>query len=107
MLVAVDVQVTLSWDSPTYDGGCEIEGYSVDVSLVNPSARTFSQIPPVYCFEHEVVIEDVENCVPYRFEIKAENCKGYGPGQSVVATPIPSSTPRIVTASSLGIWCPK
>lgn len=40
-------------------------------------------------------------------QVEAENCNGWGPRASIVAAPVPSEEPVVLTATPLmiGMWC--
>lgn len=62
-------QVTLSWDPPANDGGCPIERYAVHANPVDPLTRSIA-VDRMFSREHQVVIENLETCETYRFEVR-------------------------------------
>eukprot|EP00873_Tetraselmis_striata_P011976 jgi/Tetstr1/432240/TSEL_002276.t1 len=100
-------KITLRWDPPANDGGCPIEEYSVNVKPVNPTTRS-ALLPSwdVNSREHEVVIEELDNCEYYQLTVRAQNCDGWGASMDVVGTPIPTREPTVASPLFLGMWCP-
>lgn len=74
LIVEPAFQVTLNWDAPEETGKCAVEGYAVNVVRLSPETRTMLQPRVVRSYDHEVVIEGLQNCETFRFMVIEPVC---------------------------------
>ncbi|XP_077997324.1 muscle M-line assembly protein unc-89-like [Glandiceps talaboti] len=80
---AIDVSktsLTLMWSGPSYDGGCIITGYLVEMCKANDRFKKWSKVTTTNCISHTVtgLIPETE----YKFRVSAQNAHGWSePGK--------------------------
>jgi WD40 repeat protein len=82
--LAGDGAATVSWDTPTSDGGGAITGYTVTTL---PGGRTVE----VAAGSTNVVVDGLANGVAYRFTVQARNPAGPGPASDPSPAVVPVS----------------
>ena len=89
-----DRQVTLTWDPPSSDGYSAIERYEYRVD----SSGMWTPVGEAEV--RETTVEELDNGLRYRFEVRAVNMQGEGAVATVMATPSAKpSAPRNLSAT--------
>ncbi|HEV3232011.1 MAG TPA: fibronectin type III domain-containing protein, partial [Candidatus Dormibacteraeota bacterium] len=89
-----DTQVSLSWSTPTPNGGTAITGYTV-TPYIGGNAQTpisTGSASPTY------VVTSLANGTPYTFTVTAQNAAGLGPA-SAASLPVTPHVAPVVSAS--------
>ena len=87
-------KVTLRWDAPSSDGGSAIERYELRVD----SSGMWTPVGEAEV--RETTVEELDNGLRYRFEVRAVNMQGEGAVATVMATPSAKpSAPRNLSAT--------
>ena len=74
--------VSVSWTSPTDDGGLPIVGYSV---VASPGGATCSTVVGATADPLACAITGLDPMTAYTFEVRATNARGSGPGSTSAA----------------------
>uniref|UniRef100_A0A8C3MHE5 Uncharacterized protein n=1 Tax=Geospiza parvula TaxID=87175 RepID=A0A8C3MHE5_GEOPR len=78
--------ITIAWNKPIYDGGSEITGYMVEISL--PEEDEWKIVtPPVGLKATSFTITDLKENQEYKIQIYAMNSEGLGEPALVPGTP--------------------
>uniref|UniRef100_A0A8C4NYK8 Titin n=1 Tax=Dicentrarchus labrax TaxID=13489 RepID=A0A8C4NYK8_DICLA len=80
--------ISLSWDSPTYDGGCQINNYVVEK---RDTTTTTWQIVSATVARTSIKVSRLTQGIEYQFRIAAEN--RYGKSHAIDSAPVVAQYP--------------